>query len=218
MDHRRNERKANRGLDRKGIALIELLLALVISGAMMHATYRLFVTQARAYAVQDQVVEVQQNVRGTMEILLQDLRMAGCDDDNNAFKSSITSLVTPVADHSITVGYRYYDKSLTLNNVTVTYALNGTNLERTLTLNGVVNPPEVVLPNINSLTFLYGIDANMDGVVDGNNYVAAAAVGASRIISVRVQVTANPSPDNPDVQRQISPRTLSSIVTLRNLL
>jgi Tfp pilus assembly protein PilW len=210
--------QARWALDKKGVTLIELLIGLVVCALMMHAIYRLFITQVKGYAVQDQVVEVQQNVRGTMEILLRDLRMAGCDDDTNPYRSPMTAIATPVANNSITVSYRYHDKSAALHQVTVTYNLSGTNLQRVLTLDGVVNPPEVVLPNVHSLMLSYGIDADGDGAVDGNTYVNAAAVGTNKILSIRVQVTADPSPDNPDVKKEISPRMLSSIVTLRNLL
>ncbi len=209
--------------DRKGVTLVELLVALVICALMIHATYRLFVTQTKAYTVLDQTAEVQQNVRSSMEVLLQDLRMAGCDDDDDPYKSSIVPIATPVTDHSITIGYRYYNSSSppALVQATVTYDLNGTDLRRTVVLNGVVNPAEVIMENVRALTFSYGIDGNGDGVVEGG-YVAASAVpnplGANRIVSIRLQLTAIPSADNPDAGKEISPRTLNSIVTLRNLL
>lgn len=205
-------------LNRKGITFIELMVALVIFSTVIAATYRLFNAQARAYAVQDQVVEVQQNIRGAMEVLLRDLRMAGCDDDNDPYKSPVIPIVTPVADHSITLNYRYYDRTGALNQVQVTYSLNGTDLQRLVSVNGVPNPSEGILSNVHSLVFVYGVDADGDGAVDGNNYVQAAAVGTNKIISIHVQLTADPSPDNPDVQKEISPRSLTSTVTLRNLL
>jgi prepilin-type N-terminal cleavage/methylation domain-containing protein len=214
-------------LNRKGVTLIELMVALVISGIVIAAIYRLFVAQTRAYTVQDQVVEIQQNVRSAMEVLLRDLRMTGCDDDNTPDKPPLVPIVTPVAANAITVSYRYYDRNLALNRVTVVYTLVGTDLQRQLTVNGVANPAEPILPNINSFILTYGIDADANGVVDDQNgngfvdpgdYVAFAAVGASRILSIRVQLSANPSPNNPDAVAQVSPRTLDSIVTLRNLL
>jgi prepilin-type N-terminal cleavage/methylation domain-containing protein len=54
----------------KGVTLIELLVALVICGIVVAAIYRLFVAQTRAYTVQDQVAEAQQNVRNAMELLV----------------------------------------------------------------------------------------------------------------------------------------------------
>ena len=59
-------------LEQKGITLLELLVALVICGIIIGGIYRLFIAQSKAYTVQDQVVEVQQNIRNAMEILLRD--------------------------------------------------------------------------------------------------------------------------------------------------
>ena len=67
------------------MTLIELLVGLIISAIIVAGVYRVFVAQTRAYTVQEQVVEVQQNIRGAMELMLRDIRMAG-----------YTSNVTPV--------------------------------------------------------------------------------------------------------------------------
>ena len=204
---------------RKGITLIELMVALVICGIVIGALYRLFITQTRAYTVQDQVAEIQQSIRSAMEILVRDLRMTGCE-------TAAVPIVPPVTSNSITVNYQASQ---------VTYSLVGVapnvNLQRQLTLGGVVTA-EVILPNVNSFILTYGIDAdgigavgynivddqNGNGVVDTGDYVAAGAVGANRIIGIRVQLSGNPSPNNPDALAQVSPRTLDSTVSLRNLL
>jgi prepilin-type N-terminal cleavage/methylation domain-containing protein len=194
-------------LNRKGITLIELMVALVISGIVMGAIYRLFITQTRAYTVQDQVAEVQQSVRSAMEILVRDLRMAGSE-------TLAVPIVTPVASNSITVNYQASQ---------ITYSIVGGSLRRTLG-DGTF---EVILPNVNSFILTYGIDAdgnrivddqNGNGLVDTGDYIAAGAVGANRIIGIRMQLSANPSPNNPDALAQVSPRTLDSTVSLRNLL
>ena len=196
--------------NRKGITLIELMVALVICGIVMGAMYRLFITQTRAYTVQDQVAEVQQSVRSAMEILVRDLRMAGSE-------TLAVPIVTPVASNSITVNYQASQ---------VTYSIVGGNLRRTLG-DGTF---EDILPNVtnpNGFILTYGIDAdvnrivddqNGNGVVDTGDYIAAGAVGGNRIIGIRVRLSANPSPNNPDALAQVSPRTLDSTVALRNLL
>ena len=71
----------------KGLTLIELMIVFVIAGAIIAGIYRLFVAQSKAYIVQDQVVEIQQNFRGAAEVLMRDLRMAGYD--NNSVNSKI---------------------------------------------------------------------------------------------------------------------------------
>ena len=46
----------------KGITLIELLVALVISGILVGGIYRTFIGQQKTYTVQERVVDMQQNV------------------------------------------------------------------------------------------------------------------------------------------------------------
>ena len=65
------------GLSQKGFTLIELLVALVLSFILIGAIYGTFTAQQKAYSIQDQVAEAQQNARMAMNILLRDIRMAG---------------------------------------------------------------------------------------------------------------------------------------------
>ena len=203
----------------KGLAFIELLVALVLFGMVVAGIYRLFIAQNTAYVVQDQVVEVQQNIRSAMEILLRDIRMAGFDDDNAASAITISNpIVYPVSGNSITVNYEYYDKgALQYQRHTVAYWRDApsSRLIRQLTVNNVAGPQETLLENVGALNFTYGIDTDNDGRV--NNWVSAAAVGTSTVVAIRVRLTGGPEPINPDVQKAVSPRTLESIVTLRNL-
>ena len=64
-------------MNRKGITLIELLVALTISGILVAGVYRTFVSQQHTYTVQDQVVDMQQNVRLANNRMTRELRMAG---------------------------------------------------------------------------------------------------------------------------------------------
>jgi len=204
--------------NKRGITLIELLVALVISAITMAAIYKIFISQSKVYYVQDQVVEVQQNVRTAMEILLRDLRMTGFDDDNPSSAVTIANPITAFTDNSITVNYEYYDRtSATYQKYTVAYWRDGGNsrLMRRLTINDAGSITEPVLDNVDVLTFTYGVDDNDDDVVD--SWVSAASVGVRRVIAVRVVLTARPNQTNPDVQKMVSPRTLDSIVTMRNL-
>jgi type IV pilus assembly protein PilW len=203
---------------KKGITLIELLIGLVISAIVMAGIYRLFISQSKTYTVQDQVVEVQQNIRSAMEILLRDLRLTGFDDDNINSTIMITQpIVYPLKDDSITVNYEHYDKTtLKYQKYTVAYWREGASprLIRQLTIDNVAGSQDILLENVDELNFTYGVDANEDGSVD--NWVAAANVGSNRVIAVRVTLTASPTQVNPDL-KMVSPRTLASAVTLRNL-
>ena len=63
--------------DKRGLTLLELLVALAISAVLIAALYRTFVGQHKTYTVQEQVVEMRQNVRGAISNMVRELRMAG---------------------------------------------------------------------------------------------------------------------------------------------
>jgi type IV pilus assembly protein PilW len=202
-------------LNQNGITLIELLVAFVICAIVVAGTYRVFVAQTKAYTVQDQVVEVQQNIRTAMEILLRDLRMAGYDSDSLSSKISIANPILVNGDHEVTVNYEYDDT----NQYGVRYFLENGNLRRELTVSPFGGAPtsttDTLLENVDALDFTYGVDTNDDGAMDGN-WVSAAGIGTAKVVAVRVILTAKPDQTNPDVRKVVSPRTLTSAVTLRN--
>ena len=101
-----------------GFTIIELLIALCISSILIAAAYRTFASQHKVYNVQNQVMEMQQGVRVTMDILVRDIRMAG-------FNSTV-ALSNPIAINPVEEGIRDGTDS-----IAVQYQYNG--VERTIT-------------------------------------------------------------------------------------
>jgi len=223
-------------LDKRGVTLIELLIVLVISGIVIGGVYRVFISQTKAYNVQDQVAEIQQDVRGAMEIMVRDIRMAGFQ--SRSFGSATIEdnpVVPPLSNNSITVNYEYIPTGAVTGPVwTVTYALapqpdGSLSLTRTRSVDGVADPPppEKLLDNVTALDFRYGIDSNEDRVIDGIDgatgvipdaaFVQAAGVGTAKVFAVRIALTAKPVSPDPDVTNAVSPRTLTSVVIPRNM-
>jgi prepilin-type N-terminal cleavage/methylation domain-containing protein len=225
--------KIDLSLNKRGITLIELLIAFVILAITVAAIYRIFITQTRAYTAQDQVVDVQQTIRSAMEIMVRDLRMAQFH-----YNSSTSNLLNPAnaanildnplrmtpSPNSLTVEYEYYNAGPPVDShrYRVDYALNGTELRRTLTIDGGAGAFEVLLGNVEALSFTCGTDgmleeySSQDGVVDA--WVPCGNVPAgSKVIAIRVILTARPEQElvNPDLAT-LSPRTLTSTVVLRN--
>jgi type IV pilus assembly protein PilW len=64
-------------MNQKGISLIELMVAMVVSGILVAGIYRTFVSQQHTFAVQEQVVDLQQNIRLAINRMTRELRMAG---------------------------------------------------------------------------------------------------------------------------------------------
>lgn len=71
--------RANRRLGEAGLTLVEMLVAVAISGILVVAIYTAYVVQQKSYVVQEQVAETQENLRAAMFRLLSEIRMAGCD-------------------------------------------------------------------------------------------------------------------------------------------
>jgi len=232
--------------NQKGVTLIELLVALVIAAITLAGVYRVFISQTRNYAVQDQVMEVQQSVRGAMEMLLRDLRMTGFDDDNSKSVEAGISvpipLVTPVQASDITINYEYYRRNDAITDETQKYERHqvrywrdaGTSrLLRQVTVTTktgtVAGSSEIILENVNALTLTYGVDRDNDGImddqnangqIDNNDWRTAAqvvALGNPKVVAISVSLTGRSDQTNTDVAKVISPRTLVSAVTLRNL-
>jgi len=234
-------------LNEKGVTLIELLVVLVISGIVIGGVYKVFMAQTKAYTAQDQVAEVQQDVRGAMEIMVRDIRMAGYQTNDfptyyptGSALISGSQIVTPLSSSSIEVYYEYNPNNPQVYDVK--YYLTGTTLYRTLNVydakTGGVTPgvPSDLLDNVASLNFTYGIDANGDGIIDGidpttgiipdypnnpnNPFLTCAAVNSTmgaKILAVQIQLTASPGSTDPDVNKIISNRTLTTVVTPRNI-
>jgi len=202
-------------VDQNGITLIELLVAFVICGIVVAGIYRVFVAQTRAYTVQEQVVEVQQNIRTAMEILLRDVRMAGYDSDGPTSKINIANPLTP-SDHSITLNYEYDDT----HRYEVIYSLVNGDLRRQLTVfpdvGASTSTTDTLLENVDALNLNYGVSVNDSGALDRWAINVADIKGNEKVVAIRVVLTAKPDQTNPDVSKMVSPRTLTSAVTLRN--
>jgi prepilin-type N-terminal cleavage/methylation domain-containing protein len=61
----------------KGVTLIELLIAMLISAILIAGIYRTFIHQQKTYATQEQVADMQQNVRVSINRMMREIRMAG---------------------------------------------------------------------------------------------------------------------------------------------
>jgi type IV pilus assembly protein PilW len=76
----------------KGFTLVEILVAVAISGVVMAGIYSAYYTQQRSYEVQEQLVAVQQNLRAAMYFMEREIRMAGLDPTRDAGAAIIAAL------------------------------------------------------------------------------------------------------------------------------
>ncbi|NOY88794.1 MAG: hypothetical protein GXO93_05315 [FCB group bacterium] len=62
-----------------GTSLIEVMIALAITGVVTASIFKLYVVQHKNYMIQDDISDIQQNVRASIDELSKNIRMAGFD-------------------------------------------------------------------------------------------------------------------------------------------
>ena len=92
-----------------GLTLIELLIALVMSAIIIAALYQTFIGQQKTYTVQEQVVDMQQNLRVGINKMMREIRMAGFGNVSNVLSlaggvNGFTEVITPNTDSITIVG------------------------------------------------------------------------------------------------------------------
>jgi prepilin-type N-terminal cleavage/methylation domain-containing protein len=102
-------------MNKRGVTLIELLVALVISAILIAGIYRVFISTQRSYMVQDQVVQMQQSVRASITKMMREIRMVNFgrivsyDESSGSFSNNILpvngfhTILTTSSDRSITI-------------------------------------------------------------------------------------------------------------------
>ncbi len=68
-----------RRLNKQGFTLVELLVAMGISGVVMAGIYTVYSSQQKSYVAQEQMAAMQQNLRAAMYVMEREIRMAGYD-------------------------------------------------------------------------------------------------------------------------------------------
>ena len=75
----------------KGFSLIELCVAVAISGIVLAAIYSAYRTQLGSYVTQQTIVDMQQNARAGMYLMQREIRLAGYDPTRDASASIVTA-------------------------------------------------------------------------------------------------------------------------------
>lgn len=65
-----------------GFTLVELMITLIITSVISATLYSAYIYQQRSQTAQDQVVDMQQNIRSVLYFVAREIRMAGFDPQN----------------------------------------------------------------------------------------------------------------------------------------
>ena len=80
----------------QGFNLIEMLVAMAIGAIVMAAVVNMFISQTKAYAIRDQVTEMQQNARTGIDFLTREITMAGYDPEGTSGANIIAATATSI--------------------------------------------------------------------------------------------------------------------------
>jgi type IV pilus assembly protein PilW len=178
----------------RGFTLVELLIAMVLTGVVTTAVYSAYRSQQQAYVKQSDACLVQQNLRAAIYHLERSIRMAGFNPKVRPIDVGFAGVVSETQD-------------LTVDPVTLTYDLNETGVldadevyvfQRNATTNTLDltqgGPTQTLAESITALTFTF---------LDSNNNPSTA-----NIASVIITITGS---------RGTHTSTLTSRVFCRNL-
>ncbi len=191
----------------KGLGLIELLIGMALSIIAIFAIYGIFISQNRSYAVQNQVVYMQQNVRMAMNMIVEDIMMAGYDPEKSAGAGILAASSNSIQFTADLNG----DNDTDDTNENITYSIYDSDGDGDLDLGkdtGAGN--QLALRNINGLSFVYTL---------ADDSTTSNPADPSQIKKVQVSLTARTSGPDPDYPRNSGyrQRTLTTMVILRNL-
>lgn len=93
---RRNIRIAG---NRKGFTLVDILVGLAMASVLMVAMVSLFTTLGRSYTTQNVAADVQQLTRAGMELMIQEIRMAGFDPGGAAAAAIVSNFDNTAGFH-----------------------------------------------------------------------------------------------------------------------
>jgi len=79
----------------RGLSLIELMVAMVIGLILLGGVISMFITNKRIYTEQDEMGRLQENARFAMQMLIEDIRMAGyagCADEVDEVENRVNGM------------------------------------------------------------------------------------------------------------------------------
>ena len=187
------------GHQESGFTLVELLIAMAISGIVLGAAVNTFIAQRWSYALQEQVTEMTQGTRAAMELVTREVRMAGYNPARTSF-DGITYDPTHVHIRADLNG----DGDTADANETIVYAYHTATQQMLRDGDGSSQP---IADHIQAFTFDY---------VDG---AGTSTTTTANIRQIRLTITARTAKPDPRYAANGGYRTyrLTSLVTPKNL-
>jgi type II secretion system protein J len=169
-----------------GFTLIELLIAMAIFSMLMVSVYGVYIAYSRTAVIQNSSAAAQQSVRLGLELMAQDIRMAGFDQagaGNAGIEVATANKIEVWSDRNYNndIANGPIDVSGTIDNADfemITYELSGTDLMRILYEDEANEDPQPLIENVTKLEFEY-LDSD-------SNVVSNPSVNTDDIVTVEI--------------------------------
>ncbi len=227
---RRNSRES-------GLSLIELIVAMGLSLAVLAGAYNLFKSQTRVHLIHNQVMGLQDSARFAFDSIVRDLQMAGYDaegsrvfgitayeDSDFAFNDESTLSLTVTNQIYFTTDSDGDSEIDNNSSERFGYRLNSGNLESASisTADGSISSWDILIDNVETLSFVYTYSNGTLSSTVGlpNNAAANRHFRDIRSVTVSLRVKASqpdPGYTDPDSGDNYRRTTLTGKVFPRNL-
>ena len=198
----RNILKTRAVFSHAGFTLVELIITLLISMIIVGSIYTAFISQQHTYIVQEQVAEMQQNIRAALMLMGRDIRMAGYSPEGGSFGfvngdfngTLVTTDSTNIAftvdldeDGTLDTTCEDTDGSGTIDMTDmeqIAYRLNGADLERYSTTTGAVKWSDIA-EGIEQIEFRYLDSAGVD-LGDATGTIPSGSLNDIRSVQISI--------------------------------
>jgi len=179
--------KLKSGKASQGFTLVELLITMAISGMIVGALYSAYTMQQRTYLAQEQVAEMQQNLRAALVLMSMDIRMAGYD----RAQTGLYGITTAESGKFVFTADLNDDSGAPGSGETLTYELYASGTVRALRR---IAGQGAVADNIEAIEFRY-LDSSGADLGDASGTVSAGLL--DNISSIQISILARAGKRDP---------------------
>jgi len=183
---------------KNGFTLIELLASILISAILLAGLYSVFFSQQTAFSAQEQVAEMNQNIRAALDLMTREIRLAGYKTSTSTFNG----IATATSNSIRILADLNQDGDTADENEDISYTYNAGALQ--ICRNGVGLP---VADNITDFSLQYTLK-------DGTATSAPTNPADIRKVTISITARTTHADRGTGTHRSI---TLSSDITPRNL-
>ena len=190
--------------DNRGLTLVELMIVLVLSMLLMAAVFMTYHIQNTTSSVQHEIAAIQQDLRAVCDIMVTDIRHAGCDPTISSTAGIIFEATGPV---SISISMDLNDDGDTGDaNEQVSFTRSGSKILR----NGIS-----LVQNVTTFGITYYDSSNTAITPTDNGGANLTASEADNVRDVEINIRIQSNKIDPDLGTYIS-RTMAKRIKLRN--